>query len=257
MRAPRDSNGVARAANSSASQPAPTPSTTRPPASRSRLATCLARTTGWRCGSTSTAVPSSTRSVTAAAIDRATIESNHGSSVAHVADAVGGVGVVRRHRRRHDDVIAHPQRSEPDSPPAAAPCRRSRPSWAARRSWAAWPRRASAAPTPAAAPARPSPDRRRWRRARSDRRATASAAARTARCRRARWRRGRGAARSRHRRPRLRRRRGSSTAACPSGTRGRGRGCRRRSTTPRTPSGGPSAPGARRSRRRRRASSPP
>ena len=68
-----------------ASRP-PTPSTTRPPASRSRLATCLASTTGLRWGRTSTAVPSSTSARSRRPPSpEATIESNHGSSVAHVA----------------------------------------------------------------------------------------------------------------------------------------------------------------------------
>ena len=84
MRLPRESNGVINASNSSASQPAPTPSTTRPPARRSRLATCLASSTGLRWGSTSTAVPSSTDSVTAAAWASTMRASYQGSSVTQV-----------------------------------------------------------------------------------------------------------------------------------------------------------------------------
>jgi hypothetical protein len=66
MRAPRVRNGSSRASYSDSCQPTPTPSRTRPPDSVSRVLTCLATSTGCRCGSTSTSVPSVTRVVTAA-----------------------------------------------------------------------------------------------------------------------------------------------------------------------------------------------
>jgi hypothetical protein len=54
------------AANSGRSQPAPTPSVTRPPDSQSDVPAALATTTGSRYGSTSTLVPMPMRSVAAA-----------------------------------------------------------------------------------------------------------------------------------------------------------------------------------------------
>ena len=42
VRAPRSSNGTPTEANSSASQPTPTPAIARPPESTSRVANCLA-----------------------------------------------------------------------------------------------------------------------------------------------------------------------------------------------------------------------
>jgi hypothetical protein len=49
-RLPRSSNGTLSAANSSASQPAPTPSTMRPPERWSSVANSFAVITGLRCG---------------------------------------------------------------------------------------------------------------------------------------------------------------------------------------------------------------
>ena len=66
IRAPRSWNGTPRAANSSASQPTPTPSVTRPPDRWSSVAISFAVTTTLRCGSTSTPVASRIRSVRAA-----------------------------------------------------------------------------------------------------------------------------------------------------------------------------------------------
>ena len=63
MRRPRLWNGSSRASYSDSCQPTPTPSRTRPPERVSRVATCLATSTGWRCGSTSTSVPSPMRDV--------------------------------------------------------------------------------------------------------------------------------------------------------------------------------------------------
>ena len=50
VRLPRSLNGMPMASNSSSNQPTPTPSSTRPPESWSRVATSLARVTGLRCG---------------------------------------------------------------------------------------------------------------------------------------------------------------------------------------------------------------
>ena len=67
IRAPRSLNGTPRAANSSASQPTPIPSTTRPLDRWSSVAISLAVMTTLRCGSTSTPVASLILSVLAAA----------------------------------------------------------------------------------------------------------------------------------------------------------------------------------------------
>ena len=53
--------------NSACCQPTPTPNRTRPPESVSSVLTCLATSTGWRWGSTSTSVDRLTFLVTAAA----------------------------------------------------------------------------------------------------------------------------------------------------------------------------------------------
>jgi len=66
IRAPRVRNSSPSAWYSDSCQPTPTPSRTRPPESVSSVLTCLATSVGWRCGSTSTSVPSVTRVVTAA-----------------------------------------------------------------------------------------------------------------------------------------------------------------------------------------------
>ena len=69
IRSPRLRYSTLQASNSSRSQPAPSPRVSRPPESTSSVATCLAATTGWRSGRTSTLVPSPIRVVTAAAND--------------------------------------------------------------------------------------------------------------------------------------------------------------------------------------------
>jgi len=61
--APRSAKGTPRAALSAATQPAPMPSTTRPPESASSEAIILAVTTALRYGMMSTVVPSRTRRV--------------------------------------------------------------------------------------------------------------------------------------------------------------------------------------------------
>ena len=66
MRAPRVRKSSPSASYSDSCQPTPTPRRTRPPDSVSSVLTCLATSVGWRCGSTSTSVPSVTRVVTAA-----------------------------------------------------------------------------------------------------------------------------------------------------------------------------------------------
>ena len=83
-RAPRDSNGTPRASNSSRIQPAPSPATSRPPEMASMLASCLARTSGWRRPASRTAVPISTRSVTTAIAAHQTIGSYQGSFGSHL-----------------------------------------------------------------------------------------------------------------------------------------------------------------------------
>ena len=65
----RSSIGTPTASNSSGSQPEPSPSVSRPPASTSSVAACLASTTGLRIGAAITAVPS--RSVGEAAATKA------------------------------------------------------------------------------------------------------------------------------------------------------------------------------------------
>src|SRR2546428_4329504 len=70
--APRSLNGTDSMALSSAPQPAPTPSTTRPPLSASSDETILAVTTAWRYGTISTVVPSRTRLVAPATTDSVT-----------------------------------------------------------------------------------------------------------------------------------------------------------------------------------------
>ena len=65
-RRPLEAKGTSRASNSSASHPAPTPSTSRPPLNTSMEAASLARMTGWRNGSTRTAVPIAARCVAVA-----------------------------------------------------------------------------------------------------------------------------------------------------------------------------------------------
>ena len=67
VRRPRPANGTPSAANSSADQPIPTPSVSRPPDSTSSVAACLAVTTGLCSGSSSTPVASPILVVTAAA----------------------------------------------------------------------------------------------------------------------------------------------------------------------------------------------
>src|SRR5262249_59601701 len=54
IRAPRSRKGTPSMSNSSVSQPAATPTSTRPPDSTSSVASSLARTTGWRYGRTIT-----------------------------------------------------------------------------------------------------------------------------------------------------------------------------------------------------------
>src|SRR5262249_53046946 len=66
MPAPRVWKSSPSASSSDSCQPTPTPRRTRPPESVSSVATCLATSVGWRCGSTSTSVPRVTRVVTAA-----------------------------------------------------------------------------------------------------------------------------------------------------------------------------------------------
>ena len=65
--APRSSNGVVTtASNSVFSQPAPMPTTSRPPDSTSSVASILAASTAGRCGTTSTAATRRMREVLAA-----------------------------------------------------------------------------------------------------------------------------------------------------------------------------------------------
>ena len=71
MRAPRVRKLSPSASYSDSCQPTPTPRRTRPPESVSSVLTCLATSVGWRCGSTSTSVPSVTREVTAAMYESA------------------------------------------------------------------------------------------------------------------------------------------------------------------------------------------
>ena len=66
VRAPRRAKGTPIASNSSLSQPMPTPSSSRPPVMKSRVAVSLARTRGLRCGSTMTPVRKRSRVVSAA-----------------------------------------------------------------------------------------------------------------------------------------------------------------------------------------------
>nr|WP_236004011.1 hypothetical protein [Nonomuraea antri] len=63
---PRRSNGTPSASNSCRAQPAPTPSTSRPPLSCCRLAAIRATSSGCRYGTISTLVPSLMRLVRAA-----------------------------------------------------------------------------------------------------------------------------------------------------------------------------------------------
>ena len=84
-RLPRASNGTPSASNSSRSHPAPTPRDNRPPLSASSDAACFARTTGFRSGRTSTAVPIVARSVALAISVIATTASKYGIVVDHVA----------------------------------------------------------------------------------------------------------------------------------------------------------------------------
>ena len=65
-RLPRRSNGTPTASNSSFSQPTPMPSSMRPPLRKSMVATCLASTSGLRCGRISTPVMNLSRVVAAA-----------------------------------------------------------------------------------------------------------------------------------------------------------------------------------------------
>ena len=67
VRAARCSNGTPSAANSSLDHPTPTPRVSRPPLNRSRLAACLATTTGLCSGSSSTPVATPIRDEAAAA----------------------------------------------------------------------------------------------------------------------------------------------------------------------------------------------
>ena len=66
MTAARPAKSAPVRANSSGSQPTPTPSRSRPPLSACRVAACLASRTGSCSGRMRTEVPSRTRSVTAA-----------------------------------------------------------------------------------------------------------------------------------------------------------------------------------------------
>ena len=66
MRFPRWGHGTFTALNSSSSQPTPTPKSTRPFDSQSRVDTSLAVYTGFRWGNRTIAVPSRTVEVRAA-----------------------------------------------------------------------------------------------------------------------------------------------------------------------------------------------
>ena len=105
----RSKSGAPSATNSSASQPAPAPKITRPFDSESREASCFAVSSGLRCGSTRTPVPSSTRLGTArhdGERDQRVIRNER-------IRAVGAAAVVRIRGRRldgEDDVIARPDR---------------------------------------------------------------------------------------------------------------------------------------------------
>ena len=76
-RPPRSSKRTPVELNSSATQPAPTPAISRPPDSRSSVASSRAISTGGLSAIMLTLVPSSTRSVTAATYDSAI----HGSGI--------------------------------------------------------------------------------------------------------------------------------------------------------------------------------
>ncbi len=67
IRRPAASNAIPAAWYSGWYQPAPTPSSNRPPEIRCRLAASWARTAGWRKSLDSTIVPTPSRVVTAAA----------------------------------------------------------------------------------------------------------------------------------------------------------------------------------------------
>ena len=66
IRRPRAAKSSPSASYSASCQPTPMPRRIRPPDSVSSVLVCLATSTAWRCGSTSTSVDSSSRSVTAA-----------------------------------------------------------------------------------------------------------------------------------------------------------------------------------------------
>ena len=100
MRRPRSLNGTPSAANSGSSQPTPTPMMSRPPERLCSVDNSLASGSGWRIGSTSTLVPSRTRSVTAATQVR-------------VSTGIVEQRRARELRARHDDVLADPDVAEP------------------------------------------------------------------------------------------------------------------------------------------------
>ncbi|MCP9970924.1 hypothetical protein LUX57_41980 [Actinomadura madurae] len=91
-RAPRPSGETPTARISGSRYPAAAPKISRPSLSTSTLASCFARTSGFRCGRTTTPVPSAIRSVRAARCARATSGSVNGASGSAGDGSTRGLG---------------------------------------------------------------------------------------------------------------------------------------------------------------------
>ena len=122
MRCARRANGIPSAANSSADQPTPIPSVSRPSHKTSSVAICLAASTGLCSGSSKIPVARPIRCVTAAAklrpaADRASRRQRERQS-ARLPSRDNGTGPVHHHH-----VLARPQPGEAAASAAALTAR--------------------------------------------------------------------------------------------------------------------------------------